>query len=123
MVARCHDPSDPAFKHYGGRGILVWPPWRDSFERWLDDVYPDWRPGLELDRFPDNDGHYAPWNFRWATHKQNQANTRKTRLIEAFGEKLPLREWARRTGIPHRTIARRLDAGAPPETALAQRSA
>lgn len=117
MVARCHAPGDPAFARYGGRGIAVCERWRISFQSFLDDMSGDARKGLELDRI-DNDGPYAPNNCRWATHTENQQNTRKSRRVTAFGETLTLRAWSRRIGVHHSTIARRLGRGVPAEEAL-----
>lgn len=117
MVARCHDQNDPAFARYGGRGITVCDRWRQSFQAFVGDMGPGAAKGLELDR-KDNDGPYSPENCRWATHTENQQNTRKSRHITAFGETLTLREWSRRTGIHHSVIARRLGRGLPAEEAL-----
>lgn len=116
MVARCTDPADPAFCRYGARGIFVSPTW-STWPGFLVSLPAGYGRGLQLDRI-DNDGPYSPENCRWATRRENQANTRKTRLIEAFGEVLPLREWSRRTGIHHSVIARRLDKGISPDVAL-----
>jgi hypothetical protein len=109
MVLRCHDESDAGWKNYGARGIRVCDRWR-SFETFLRELPPGYSAGLELDRV-DNDGNYEPGNVRWATHKQNQANTRKTRLVSLNGEELPLREAARRLNIHHRTLGRWLGDG------------
>src|SRR5215204_3171704 len=32
MIARCHNPKNKSFAHYGGKGIAVCDPWRNSFE-------------------------------------------------------------------------------------------
>lgn len=117
MVARCHVETDPAYPRYGGREIRVCERWRTSFDEFLGDMAAGAAPGLELDRI-DNDSGYWPGNCRWVTHTENQQNTRKSRHITAFGETLTLRAWARRTGIHHSTIARRIDRGVVPEEAL-----
>ncbi len=74
MKSRCHNPNDPRYADYGGRGIYVCEEWRDSFEVFRRDVGEP-PPGMSLDR-TDNDGPYAPWNVRWATRSQQQANKR-----------------------------------------------
>lgn len=72
MLSRCRN-SDK--RGYGGRGIMVYRPWRDSFERFLRDVGP--RPSLKhsLDRI-NNNSHYEPGNVRWATARQQATNRR-----------------------------------------------
>jgi hypothetical protein len=74
MKARCLNPKDSHFAHYGGRGITVCERWRQSFAAFRDDMGP--RPeGLEIDRI-NNDGNYEPGNCRWTTRSVQATNRR-----------------------------------------------
>lgn len=75
MIQRCHNPNDKGYKNYGGRGIYVCDRWRHSFPNFLADV--GQKPkGKSIDRV-NNDGPYAPDNFRWATPKEQAMNSRR----------------------------------------------
>ncbi len=80
MVGRCCYPTDLNYHYYGGRGIKVYQPWRDSFEKFYADNIDEYAQGLELDRFPDRNGNYEPGNVRWVTHLDNMRNTRRCKL-------------------------------------------
>jgi hypothetical protein len=107
MIARCTQPSNPAYEYYKARGITVCKRWR-KFENFLADLGE--RPSLAytLDRYPDNDGSYRPGNCRWAT-RQQQANNRRTNAMFVYrGTAVTLAELARLTGLPKDLLAHRL---------------
>lgn len=79
MKARCYNPFDHKFEHYGGRGITVCPQWRYSYATFLKDMGHRTSTRLSLDRI-DVDGNYEPENCRWATQKTQQNNRRNTGL-------------------------------------------
>ena len=76
MKQRCMNPNSPAYKRYGGRGILVCERWQ-IYANFLKDM--GRRPANKdsIDRI-NNDGDYKPDNCRWATWK-TQSNNRKPR--------------------------------------------
>lgn len=70
MKRRCLNPHVKIFKHYGGRGIAIYPAWLEfeAFKKWaLSNGYQD---DLTIDRI-DNDGNYEPGNCRWITKSEN----------------------------------------------------
>lgn len=73
IVQRCTNANNPAFHHYGGRGILVCDRWRDSFGSFIEDVGRRPEPGMQLDRI-NNNGNYEPGNVRWVTRGENMKN-------------------------------------------------
>lgn len=118
MRLRCTEPTNPAYKDYGGRGISVCARWLDSPAAFLEDMGAKPTPEHELDRYPDNNGNYEPGNCRWATRKENDRNRRSNRLIEFGDETMALAAWAERVGMGRDTLRKRLEAGWTVEEAL-----
>lgn len=110
MITRCEDPKDRGFADYGGRGIRVCERWRWSFAAFIEDMGLKPSPAHSIDR-KDNNGDYSPENCRWATRREQVNNRRTTVFLTVCGVRLPLTEWAERTGLKPGTIANRLFRG------------
>ena len=80
MKQRCYNPRNKRFADYGGRGIIVCPQWRTSFENFYASMGSP-PPKHVLDRI-DNNGHYSANNCRWATYTESAVNRRPRRLNE-----------------------------------------
>ena len=80
MKARCTNPKSVSWPRYGGRGVKVCDRWMNSFVDFLADI--GRRPSAQhsLDRHPDNVGNYEPGNVRWATAKEQKANTSRQQI-------------------------------------------
>lgn len=109
MKNRCGNPKNAAYKNYGGRGIRVCERWVLSFAAFLSDMG-RCPPGLTLDR-RNNNGHYEPSNCRWASLSQQASNRRSSRYLQYDGQNLTVLQWAKRLGVRHQLICRRLDRG------------
>ena len=106
MIQRCHNPKNPKYNNYGGRGIKVCKAWRDSFLIFEADMGE--RPaGQELDRI-DNSKGYFPGNVRWATRKEQCRNLRTNNIITWRGKTQPLSAWAEDLDFPKQTLGNRL---------------
>lgn len=77
---RCFNTNDPSYPNYGGRGITMCDEWRCDPKTFFDHVekLPHYgEVGRSIDRYPDNDGNYAPGNIRWATGHEQAVNKRQ----------------------------------------------
>lgn len=99
IVRRCTNPTSTDWPDYGGRGITICEDWVSTpaaFVKWVESSLGP-RPSEEhsLDRI-DVNGDYEPRNLRWATSKQQAANTRRKRL-EDFSDEEITKEFTRRS--------------------------
>lgn len=116
MRARCKNPNHKAYKHYGGKGIIVCQRW-DDFQLFLDDMGP--RPSKKhtIERKDGRLG-YCPENCHWATMHEQSRNTSQNRHLTFNGKTLCLEDWEVEIGINHNVIRRRLLRGWPIEKVL-----
>ena len=115
---RCHNPNNPAFQNYGGRGITVCERWRNSFENFLNDMGEP-PPKTSIDRYPNNDGNYEPGNCRWATRSEQNNNTRQCRFLEFDGKVKTIAQWERELGCKKQSVRSRIRKGWSIQEALA----
>lgn len=123
MIQRCYLETAPNYKWYGGRGISVCVRWRDGdadgkggFECFIADMGEP-PAGAWIER-EDNDGNYCPENCSWRSPKEQQRNTRRTRLITWNGMTMSLTEWSRVLGKSDDFVGKRLRKGCSVERAL-----
>jgi hypothetical protein len=117
MKRRCCDPSNHAYRWYGGRGIYVYEPWLESFENFLRDM--GHKPTDRTLGRIDNDGPYSPENCRWETPYEQQCNTTRNVWIEFRGERMIMFEAIRRAGLTVGAVYQRLRNGWALDRALA----
>ena len=109
MKTRCFNQNSARYADYGGRGVTVCLDWKESFQKFLDDMGEPGE-GMTLDR-KDNDGDYTPENCHWVTIREQQNNKRSNRIIEFNGVKQNLTQWANDLSIPMKTLHKRLSSG------------
>lgn len=85
MMARCKNPANKRYEHYGSRGITICERWdsEGGFERFVADMGE--RPlGMTLDRI-NNDGNYEPENCRWADKYTQAGNHQNNNPVPGVG--------------------------------------
>lgn len=109
IVQRCTNPKVKNWMDYGGRGITVCDRWL-KFENFFSDMGKRPTDEHSIDR-KDNSSGYSPENCYWATRIEQAKNKRNNRIIEIFGRRQHLAEWAREYGVDHTLILSRLSRG------------
>lgn len=108
---RCFDKTTWNYKQYGGRGITVCDEWSldkvENFCQWA--LANGYREGLQIDRI-DVNGNYCPSNCRWVTPKDNARNRRSNKIVNVYGECLPLAEAVERYSVlPYSLVLQRIN--------------
>lgn len=94
MKWRCSSANVSDYKDYFARGIRVCDDWYGSYEMFRDWAMANgYRKDLSIDRV-NNLAGYGPENCRWANGSQQASNTRRNRLMTAFGETKIMSRWA-----------------------------
>jgi len=119
IIYMCYKLDSPSYFRYGAKGIQVCDEWRNnywSFHKWMDDN--KWKNGLQVDRYPNKNGHYCPGNCRLATQKMQNNNRNDNVSLEYNGEIKNVSEWAHEYGLKCGTLFSRIKRGWPIEQAL-----
>lgn len=110
MKQRCLNPNNPAYKNYGGRGIMVCEKWQE-FQPFYDWAMANgYKDDLTIDRI-NVSGNYEPSNCRWADTKTQSNNTRRSHYISYKGKTMTLTQWANKLNMNKGTLTRRLNSG------------
>jgi hypothetical protein len=107
MITRCYNKNRDTYKEYGGRGIIVCEEWKQSFDKFIEDMgYPPTEKHT-LERI-DNNGNYCKENCTWSTMKEQARNRRNSIKIEYNGDCLSLPEWCEKLNLNYKLIGARL---------------
>jgi len=106
MIRRCVDKNIPAYKNYGGHGIVVCDRWM-LFENFYDDMSSDYSEKLYLDRI-DNNKNYSFNNCRWSGRLEQANNKRNNLIITIKKETKTLPEWCRSLGLNYHAVYARM---------------
>jgi len=110
MNARCFNKKHHRYKSYGGRGIIVCPQWKDSFEQFFRDMgrRPSNRHTIER---IDVNGNYEPGNCRWATREEQARNLQRSVYVEYEGQRMLLLDVCEKLGLKRGVVYGRLKIG------------
>ena len=113
VKSRCLNPNNDAFKHYGGRGIIVCREWVEDFNNfYIWATTNGYSSELTLDRI-DVNGNYEPGNCRWST-TQEQSNNKRNNIFLTYGDETKtIAQWSRDLGVSPNTLKRRVEVGMP----------
>lgn len=116
IKTRCFNKSNPSYARYGGRGITMCDSWKDSFERFLDDMgLPPANTSIER---IDNNGGYFPINCKWATQKEQCRNRSSNRIVSFESSEACITDVNERKGFPRNLISNRIGRGWSVEDAV-----
>lgn len=113
MRKRCYIESTASFKDYGGRGIEICDEWVDDFPAFYEwAVENGYQSELSLER-RDNDKGYSPENCHFTNRETQNRNTRRNKMITAFGVTKCLFDWGKdsRCSVGVWGLRSRLDRG------------
>lgn len=104
---RCYNPKRPAYKNYGGKGVVMCDEWRNDFQTFYNWAMTNgYQDDLTIDRINSN-GNYEPLNCRWLALSENVRLRNATAFI-AIGElSLTIHDWAIRLNMDPATLMSR----------------
>lgn len=81
LKQRCDNPKSPAWDHYGGKGVIYDPRWKDYWV-FLEDMG-EAPAKHSIGRIMDQ-GHYCQENCEWQTDKQQGAHKRYNNFFKKY---------------------------------------
>ena len=117
MMQRCYNRNSDEYHNYGARGIIVCDEWKNSIDRYIEDIGMPPFKSASIDRI-DNEKGYFKENCRWATKKQQSINRRVVNLIDFNGKNMCISDWEKELGFGSRGIRGRIEKGASIDDAL-----
>jgi hypothetical protein len=107
--ARCSNPNNKDYHHYGERGIAMSEAWAKNFGVFYAEMG-ECPVGYSLERIDVEKG-YVSGNCKWIPKREQNNNKRTNHLITYRGETKPMSVWAKQFGIPQRTVWDRMQYG------------
>lgn len=99
MKARCGNPNNRSYPHYGGRGIKVNDCWLHDYNAFKEWAYANgYSDNLTIDRIDNNKG-YSPDNCRWIPKEKQASNRRMNFYFTYRSRTLCLSEWCKELGL------------------------
>ena len=117
IIQRCHNPNNKDYPNYGGRGIEVYPLWRDSFEAFYFMMGDKPEPHYTIERI-DHNGNYEPGNVKWLPKEEQSLNKRDNVNLTIDGVTKTVSQWAVDSPVSGFTIYKRIDRGWSPKRAV-----
>ena len=116
---RCHNPSNKDYKNYGGRGIQVYPLWRESYEAFVMYMGNKPAPHYTIERLDVNKG-YEPGNVSWIPRNAQARNKRTNVRVTINGNTATVAEWVEGDlcSAPAKTVYKRIERGWEPRDAI-----
>ena len=118
MKNRCYNKKNDAYRYYGGRGITVCDRWEESFADFYEDMGAGYEKGVTSLERKNNDMGYSKVNCKWATRTEQANNTSRNVVLECFGKKQNLKQWADEYGLTWFQLNYRIKSGWSIERAL-----
>lgn len=104
IKCRCYEENNPAYKHYGERGVSMCDEWRTDFTAFRDWALSNgYADNLTIERI-DNNGNYSPENCCWIPQTEQPKNRRNCHFITYNGETKTLSDWSRELHIARRSL-------------------
>lgn len=107
MRNRCFNSNNKSFKHYGLRGIGLYPKWLffHNFKEWA--LKNGYKEGLTIDRI-DVNSDYEPDNCRWVDYITQANNRTNNHHITWNGKTQTIAEWEREFGWCYNSLRSRI---------------